>query len=43
MAEIDVTVVAEREKRLLSDRYPKKVEEAMPGILNKVSKRVADV
>jgi len=43
VAEIDVTVVAEREKRLLSHRYPKKVDEAMPGMLNNVSKRVADV
>lgn len=40
---IDVTVEAERGKRLLSLRYPKKDEEAMPGTLNRVSIRVAVV
>jgi hypothetical protein len=42
-ADIEVTVVAERGKCLLSLRYPKKDEETMPGILNSVSKRVAEV
>jgi hypothetical protein len=43
IADIAVTVVAEREKRFLSLRYPKKDEETMPGALKRVSKRVAEV
>lgn len=40
---IEVTVEAERGKRLLSLKYPKKDDEAMPGTLNRVSIRVAVV
>lgn len=43
IADIDVTVVAEKWKRLLSLSQPKKVDEAIPGILNRVRSRVADV
>jgi hypothetical protein len=43
MADIEVTVGAERGKCLLSLRYPKKDEETIPGMLNRVSKRVAQV
>ena len=42
-AEIDVTVVAESGKCLLSLKYPKKADEAIPGILNSVSKSVAEL
>jgi hypothetical protein len=42
MAEIEVTVVADRENRFLSLRYPKNEEERMPGRLKSVSKSVAD-
>jgi hypothetical protein len=42
-ADIAVTVVAERGKCLLSLKYPKKDEEMIPGRLNRVSKRVAEV
>lgn len=42
-AEIAVIVVAEREKRLLSLRKPKKDEETMPGRLKIVRRRVAEV
>ncbi len=42
-ADIEVTVVGESEKRFLSLRYPKKDEAKMPGILNRVSNRVAEV
>lgn len=41
-ADMEVMVEVEREKRFLSLRYPKKVEDAMPGMLNRVSKRVAE-
>ena len=40
---IEVTVEAERGKRLLSLKYPKKDDEAMPGALKRVSIRVAVV
>ena len=40
---IEVTVEAERGKRLLSLKYPKMDDEAMPGALNRVSIRVAVV
>ena len=43
MADMDVVVVAEREKRLLSLRNPKKDEETIPGRLKMVSSRVAEV
>lgn len=42
-ADIEVTVVADRGKRLLSLKYPKKDEAKMPGKLNRVSKRVTEV
>jgi hypothetical protein len=41
--EIAVTVVVERENRFVSLKYPKSDEERIPGRLNKVSNRVADV
>ena len=43
MAEMAVMVVAEREKRLLSLRKPKKDEEKILGRLKIVSKSVAEV
>lgn len=43
MGGVEVTVEAERGKRLLSLKYPKKDDEAMPGALNRVSIRVAVV
>ena len=43
MAEMAVMVVAEREKRLLSLKKPKKDDETMPGRLKIVKRRVAEV
>ena len=43
IADMDVVVVAERGKRLLSLRNPKKEDETMPGRLKMVSSRVAEV
>jgi hypothetical protein len=43
MADTEVTVGAESWNCLLSLRYPKKDEEMMPGMLNRVSKSVAHV
>lgn len=42
-ADTPVTVLTDKEKYLLSQRYPKKDDEAMPGMLNKVSKSVAEL
>lgn len=42
-AEIQITVVAGREKRLLELRYPKEEHAMMPGALKSVRSRVADV
>jgi hypothetical protein len=43
VAEIAATVVLDSEKRFLSHRYQKKDDEIMPGRLNKVRSRVAEV
>ena len=40
---IEETVVAERDRYLLSLRKPKKDEATMPGMLNKASIRVLEV
>jgi hypothetical protein len=43
MADMEVIVVAKRGKYLLLLRYLKEDEERMLGMLNRVSKRVAEI